>query len=272
MLVQGLKEYRDRVAIITGASSGLGEGFARMLAGRGARVVLVARRKALLDRIAGEIVAAGGSALALPCDVELRAEVDAAAAQVLERYGRIDLLINNAGYNNHTLFKDHDVADIEKMMRVNYLSVVYWTKAVLPAMRKQGAGWMVNLSSVAGKLGQPDEAAYAATKFAIAGLSESLAYEFDPLGIHVMCVHPAVVKTEMFTPEVMARMPAQAKRSFIDVETFCTAVLAALERGQYEVTVPRYVAIAYLIRLIAPGFFRKQTARMRLGVIPNLTT
>lgn len=270
--MQGLSDFQGRVAIVTGASSGIGAGLARMLARRGARVVLVARRRERLEEIAAEITAAGGTAMALACDVEQRAAVDAAAAAVIERFGRIDLLVNNAGYNRHVLFKDHDVADIERMMRVNYLSVVYWIKAALPAMRAQGSGWIVNLSSVAGRLGQPDEAAYAATKFAVAGLTESLSYELDPLGIHVLCVYPALVRTEMFDEETLARMPASILSNFVEVEPFCQGVLDALARGAYEVTVPRYVGFAYLVRLILPGTFRRQTAKLRLPVLPDLTT
>src|SRR5207247_6377619 len=127
-----------------------------------------------------------------------------------ERFGSVDLLVNDAGYGRHVLFKDHDAADIERMMRTNYLGVVWATKAVLPAMRARRRGWIVNISSVAGKLGQPDEAAYSASKFAVTGLSEGLSYELAPLGIHVMTVYPALVRTEMFTPEVMARMPRGA--------------------------------------------------------------
>jgi len=270
--MQGLSDFSNRVAIVTGASSGIGSGLARMLARRGARVVLVARRRERLEALAAEITASGGTALALPCDVEQRAEVEAATAAVVERFGRIDLLVNNAGYNRHVLFKDHDVADIERMMRVNYSSVVYWIKAALPAMRAQGSGWIVNLSSVAGKLGQPDEAAYAATKFAVAGLSESLTYELDPLGIHVLCVYPALVRTEMFGEEALARMPARVKANFIEVDQFCSSVLEALARGAYEVTVPRYIGFAYLVRLLLPSTFRRQTAKLRLPTLPDLTT
>ena len=258
--------------MVTGASSGIGAGLAQAMARRGARVALVARRRERLEQVAAGIEAEGGTALVLPCDVGRRDEVEATARAVVEQLGRIDVLVNNAGYNRHVLFKDHEVEDVERMMQVNYMSVVYWTKAALPAMRAQGSGWVVNLSSVAGKLGQPDEAAYAASKFAIAGLSESLSYEFDPLGIHVLCVHPALVRTEMFDDATMARLPAGVASSFISVEQFCAGVLDALARGAYEVTVPRHVGIVYLARLLLPSVFRRQTARFRLPRLPDLTS
>jgi len=190
---------------------------------------------------------------------------------VVERYGQVDLLVNNAGYGRHVLFKDHDVADIERMMRTNYLGTVYMTKAVLPAMRARGRGWIVNISSVAGRLGQPDEAAYSATKFAVTGLSEGLAFELTPLGIHVMVVYPALVRTEMFTPEVLARMPKQALRTFLEPPAFSRQVLRALERGQFEVTVPRYVGLVYAIRALLPALHRRIITRIRLPVLPDLT-
>jgi short-subunit dehydrogenase len=138
-------------------------------------------------------------------------------------------------------------------------------------MRSAGRGWIVNVSSVAGKLGQPDEAAYSATKFAVAGLSEALAYELAPLGIHVMTVYPALVRTEMFTPEVIARMPRGATGTFLEPPEFCRRVLHALERGRYEVTVPRYIGIAYAVRTLFPRLHRMMTARIRLPVLPDLT-
>jgi short-subunit dehydrogenase len=266
-----LTDYRDRVAIVTGASSGIGAGLARGLARRGARVALVARRRERLEELAREIAGQGGEALVLPCAVEHRDQVEAAAQTVRERFGRIDILVNNAGRGHHALFKDTDVADVEALMRVNYFGVVYWIKAVLPALRERREGWIVNVSSVAGKLGQPDESAYAATKFAVAGLSESLSYEFDPLGIHVLCVHPALVRTELFDEATLARMPERAKRTFIEVEPFCDEVFAALARGAYEVTIPRYVGIAYLMRVLAPGLLRRQTAKIRLPILGDLT-
>ena len=267
----GLTAYRDTVGIVTGASSGIGAQLARDLAARGMRVALLARRGDRLQALADAIGRAGGEALAVPCDVAERTQVESAVATVLARWGQVDLLVNNAGFGRHVLFKDHDVADIERMVRTNVLGVVYTTKAVLPAMRARRRGWIVNLSSVAGKLGQPDEAAYSGTKFAVAGLSEGLSYEFAPLGIHVMLVYPALVRTEMFTPEVLARMPPGSARSFLEPPEFSRRVLRALERGRYEVTVPRYIGIAYVIRQLLPSFYRRMTARLRLPVLPDLT-
>jgi len=266
----GLTDYNGTVGVVTGASSGIGAQLARELAARGMHVGLLARRTDRLEALAGEIRAAGGEAFALAADVGTRADVEAAIGAVVERHGRIDLLVNNAGYGRHVLFKDHDVADIERMMRVNYLGTVYATKAVLPPMRARRRGWIVNVSSVAGKLGQPDESAYSATKFAVAGLSEALQYEFAPFGIHVMTVYPALVRTEMFTPDVIARMPRAG--SFLEPPVFVRHVLRALERGRHEVTVPRYVGIAYAIRALFPTFHRRMTARIRLPVLPDLTT
>jgi short-subunit dehydrogenase len=267
----GLTDYRDTVGIVTGASSGIGERLARDLAARGMRVGLVARRTERLEAVAADIRAAGGDALALRCDVAEQADVDAAVAAVTDRWGRIDVLVNNAGYGRHVLFKDHDVADIERMVRTNVLGVVYGMKAVLPVMRGRGRGWIVNLSSVAGRLGQPDEAVYSMTKFAVTGLSEGASYELLPLGIHVMVVYPALVRTEMFTPEVVARMPAASKRSFLEPAEFSRQLLHALARGRHEVTIPRWVGIAYAIRELFPRFHRRMTARLRLPILPDLT-
>ena len=266
----GLADFRETVGIVTGASSGIGAQLARDLAARGMRVALLARRADRLGAVATEIRSAGGEAAVEVCDVAERSSVERAAGTVLDRWGRVDLLVNNAGYGRHVLFKDHDVADIERMMRTNYLGTVYATKAVLPTMHARRRGWIVNISSVAGKLGQPDEAAYSASKFAVTGLSEGLSYELAPLGIHVMTVHPALVRTEMFTPEVMARMPRGAERTFLEPPEFSRRVLRALERGRYEVTVPGYIGIAYVVRVLLPGLFRRMTARTRLPVLPDL--
>lgn len=268
----GLTDFRDRVAVVTGASSGIGAQLARDLAARGAHVALLARRADRLDALADELGRSGVTALPVVCDVSHRASVDAAMMAVIAKLGHVDLLINNAGFGTHVLFKDHDVDDIEQMVRTNVLGPIYTIKAVLPSMRARGHGWIVNLSSVAGKLGQPDETVYSATKFAVNGLSEGLSYELEPLGIHVMTVYPALVRTEMFNAAVLARMPERVMRTFLEPPAFTAQVLRALGRGAYEVTVPRYVTIAYLLRTVLPRVHRRMTARLRLPVLKDLTS
>ena len=264
--------FRELVAVVTGASSGIGAAIARDFALRGTRVALLARRVARLEALARDIERDGGEAFSVRCDVDDPAAVDAAVRQVINRYGSVDVLVNAAGYGRHVLFKDHPVDDVERMMRTNYLGAVYAVKAALPAMRAQGRGWIVNVASIAGRLAQPDEAVYSATKFAVAGLSEALAYELEPLGIRVLAVYPGLVRTEMITPAVLARMPGRVATTAIEPADVSRAVLRALERGRREVTVPGWMAMAYAVRALFPGLHQRMTARVRLPAIPDLTS
>ncbi|MCW5893093.1 MAG: SDR family NAD(P)-dependent oxidoreductase [bacterium] len=261
----GLSDLRDRVALVTGASSGIGEQLARDLVAGGAKVALVARRADRLEALAQALGAA--RTLVVPADVSDRAAVEGAVAATHAHFGRLDLLVNAAGYVRHRLFKDEDVDEFARMMTTNYLGVVWAIRAALPIMRAQGAGWIMNLSSVAGRLGQPDEGAYSATKFAVTGLSEALTLELGVLGIHVLVVYPALVRTEMFPPETLARMP---DRSFLEPAEFTRVVWRALARGAHEVTVPRWVGIAYLMRVVWPAMLRRQTAKLRFPKLPDL--
>ncbi|MFQ5515225.1 MAG: SDR family NAD(P)-dependent oxidoreductase [Myxococcota bacterium] len=265
----GLSEYRDRVAVVTGASSGIGAELARELGRRGSRVALVARRRERLEQLAGEIREAGGRASVHVCDVAERIEVAKAAEAVLAEWGAVDLLVNNAGYVRHVLFKNHDVDDIERMMRTNYLGAVYWIKAVLPQMSERGSGWIVNISSFAGIIPQPDEAAYAATKFALTGLSESIVYELEPLGIHVLAVHPVLVRTEMFSPEVIARMPPAGLKQFIEAPEFVRETVRALERGEHTLVVPRRFRAVHVLRTLFPRSVGRTIARVKLKALPD---
>lgn len=269
--MRGPIPFRELVAVVTGASSGIGERIARDLAARGTRVALVARRADRLEGIARHIERDGGHAFPVRCDVGDRAAVEAAVRQVVDRHGSVDLLVNAAGYGRHVLFRDHPVEDIERMTRTNWLGTVYAVKAVLPSMRAQRRGWIVNIASIAGRLAQPDEAAYSATKFAVAGLSEALAYELEPLGVRVLVVYPGLVRTEMITPAVLARLPERVGTTAIEPAEVSRVVLRALERGRREVTVPGWMAMAYAVRALFPGLHHRLTGRVRLPAIPDLT-
>src|SRR3990172_852160 len=198
-----LTSYHGVTALVTGASSGIGRLLALRLARAGARVGLVARREDRLRELVVEIVSAGGEAVALPCDVSDRQKVFDAARDALERLGGIDLLVNNAGYGRHRRFLDWDLDDMERMMRVNYLGALYWTKALLPQMVQRRRGWIIFVASVGGKLGVPEESAYVASKFALVGLSEALSIELEDEGVHVLTVCPAIVRTDFFDEEAL---------------------------------------------------------------------
>jgi short-subunit dehydrogenase len=259
-----LRSYRGLSALVTGASSGIGRGLALRFARRGARVALVARREAELRAVAAEIDAAGGASLVLPCDVSVPAQVAAAAARAQERFGGVDLLVNNAGYGHHRRFVDWDLEDMERVMRVNYLGTLYFTKALLPGMIARRRGWLVFVASVAGRIGVPEEAAYAASKFAMVGLAEALSLEVEDAGVHALTVCPGVVRTPFFDAEALARMSGYAKRNMVEPDELVDAIVAALAAGKRELTVPRSIGFAYALRALAPGLLRRGVRRTAL--------
>ncbi len=262
-----LSTYRDCRALVTGASSGIGRLLALRLAGRGARVGLVARRARELEALAREIRGAGGEAEALACDVAEREQVTACVARALERFGHIDLLVNNAGYGHHRPFLEWDLADMERVMRVNYLGALYFTKLLLPQMVERRRGWLVFMASVAGKIASPEESAYAASKFALLGLAEALSLEVEDAGVHVLSVCPGTIDTPFFDAEALRRMPPVARRSMVEPEQLVDAILRALAKGRRELTFPRAIATGYIVRALAPGFMRRQVKRFTTGAL-----
>lgn len=264
-MARTLTDYSGRIALITGASSGMGRLLAVRLAEKGADIVLVARRKSELDEVARQIEGLGRRTLVLPCDVADRTAVFAAAQAACAHFGKVDILVNNAGYGHHRTFLEWDLDDMERMMRVNYFGTLYWTKALLPQMVERRSGWIVVMASAAGKLGVPDESAYAASKFAQVGLAEALSYEVEDLGVHVLTVCPGAINTPFFDDEALRRMPAVAKRLMIEPEQVIDAVIQALAKGKYEVTVPRLIKSGYVVRVLAPGFMRRNTKRTTMG-------
>ena len=262
----GLTDVRGKVALVTGASSGIGEALARELARRGAKVALVARGQGRLETISNELTRAGLDARAFACDIRDPKLVESTATEVCDTWGEIELLINSAGYARHVLFVDHDSADIQEMMLTNYMGTVHWIKQVLPAMRRRRSGHIVNVSSFAGKIGQADEVAYSASKFAVTGLSAGLAQELAPMGIRVLCVYPTLVRTEMFTPEVMARMP-DAAGTFLEADDFARRTLRALAKGSREAIIPSQMKVPIILSALFPGWMGKMIGRVKLGAL-----
>ncbi len=186
-----------KVVVITGASSGLGEATARLLVAQGASVVLGARRADRIQALADELTGAGGTALAVATDVTDRDQVQHLVDATVQTYGRIDVLINNAGLMPHSPLERRKVDDWDQMIDVHLKGVLYGIAAALPYMKEQKAGHFINVSSVAGHKVRPGGVVYAATKHAVRVLTEGLRMEVKPYNIRTTVISPGAVATEL---------------------------------------------------------------------------
>lgn len=226
------KSVREKVVVITGASSGNGKAMALLLASKGARLVLAARRKELLEATAREAEDRGApEALAVPCDVTQREQVEAVAEAAIARFGRIDAWINNAGVIGWSLFEDTTEEEFRRSLEVNLMGSVYGAWAALPAMRRQGSGTIVNIASVAALVALPVGSAYSASKAALFAFGDSLRRELKGSGIRVCQVLPTGVNTAGFFHQRTRGFRLSRKVAFLmqDPETVARAVVRCLE-------------------------------------------
>lgn len=221
-----------RVAVITGASSGIGEATARELVRRGWKCVLLARRADQLESIAAEI---GGEWEA--CDVADREQVDEVAARVLERHPAIGLLVNNAGIGARGSFLDIDAERIEEVTAINYLGGVWCTRAFEPGLRAGRPSHVVNIASVAATVTFAPAGAYSASKHAQLAFSRSLTALLRGSGIQVHTILPGFVETEGF-PQRSKLRSRFLQRFVIEADDVARAILEAIEKGKLEVTIP----------------------------------
>jgi len=188
---------KDKVALVTGASSGIGEATALVLARAGARVAIAARRRERLDGVARRIADLRSESLVLEADVARVEAAESIVARTVERWGRIDVLVNNAGLMLLSPVDRAGVDDWRRMLDLNLLGLMVTTRAALPHMRRQKDGHVVNISSTAGRVANPDAAVYAATKFGVGAFSEALRREVYRDGIRVTLIEPGAVDTEL---------------------------------------------------------------------------
>ncbi|MBD1999140.1 SDR family NAD(P)-dependent oxidoreductase [Leptolyngbya sp. FACHB-541] len=186
-----------KVAIVTGASSGIGEATALALADVGATVAIAARRSDRLEALAKRILDQGGEVLSITADVSDEAQVKAMVQKTHAEYGRVDILVNNAGVMLLGMIDGANTEDWRRMININVLGLMYATHAVLPIMKAQGAGHIVNISSVAGRFANAGTGVYNATKWAVGAFSESLRKEVYQNNIRVTIIEPGLVATEL---------------------------------------------------------------------------
>ena len=226
-----MQSLNGRVVIITGASSGFGEHAARLFSREGCRVVLAARRQDRLDSLAGDLRSMGGDALPVVTDVTQHDQIQALVKTTIDRYGRIDILFNNAGFGRLDWLETLDpIQDIERQIAVDLLGVIWTARAVLPQMYLQRSGHIINMSSIAGWAAPPLYSIYSAAKFGIRGFTEALRREAVPMGIHVSAIYPGSSPTEFqrhmgenkakkrfSTPEWLRVTPEEVAQGVVDL-------------------------------------------------------
>ncbi len=246
-----MQPLRGKTVILTGASQGLGAVIARALAAAGAQLALAARSQEKLDAVARELEQQGSRVLSVPCDVTREPDRDALIGRTLDAFGRIDVLVNNAGVEEICAYAEQDPATVTRIIETNLLAPMLLTRAVLPLMLAQKYGCVVNIASLAGRTGMPYGAAYAGSKGGLAEWSISLAAELQGNGVTLSVICPGFVAgTGMF-----ARKQTQAPR-FLGTsqpEQVAAAVLRALSGGQMEIVVnPKPVRLLMALKALSP--------------------
>ena len=195
-----MSTLKDKVVLITGASSGFGAAAAKQFAQEGCKMILAARRIDRLEDVANQIYSRGGEALPVAVDVTQPAQIEALVKATVNHYARIDILFNNAGFGRLDWFEELDpVKDIQAQITVDLLGVIWTARAVLPQMYKQGSGHIINMSSLAGWAAPPLYTVYSAAKFGVRGFTEALRREAAPFGVKVSAIYPGSAATEFQT-------------------------------------------------------------------------
>jgi NADP-dependent 3-hydroxy acid dehydrogenase YdfG len=228
------KGIEGKAVVITGASSGLGEATARLLSSEGASVVLGARRLDRIESLAKELTGRGGKAVAVRTDVTDHEQVRLLVDTAVQAYGRIDVMLNNAGLMPHSPLERLKIDDWDRTIDVNIKGVLYGIAAALPHMKRQKSGHIINVSSVAGHKVRPRGAVYAASKHAVRVISEGLRMEVKPYNIRTTVISPGAVATELVEsitePDVRESVRTMTKEMALPAETFARMVAFAMSQ------------------------------------------
>ena len=258
-------DFKNKVVLITGTSSGIGKETAIEFAKLGANLILVARRKDKLEQVEDELKKFNVSTLVCTCDVSNKDQVKEMSKIVLEKFNSIDILVNNAGFAIYGSVSDLSIDEIESQMETNYFGMIYCIKNFLPSMLEKKSGHIVNVASVAASFGLPGIASYCASKFAMLGFSEGLKHELKDTGVGITVVSPIMVRTDFFDHPSFEKMPQYSPTS-LSSETVAKAILKAADSPRLEIIVPSVVRGAvwfkntfpYFINPILGKSFKKQ--------------
>lgn len=263
-------DFKNKVVLITGASSGIGKESAIEFAKLGANVILVSRTKEKLEQVADELKKFNVTILVCQCDVSKKDQVKEMSKTVLEKFDSVDILVNNAGFAIYGSVHDLSIDDIESQMETNYFGMVYCIKYFLPLMLEKKSGHIVNVASVAASFGLPGITSYCASKFAMLGFSEGLKHELKNSGVGITVVSPIMVRTNFFEHPSFEKMPKFFPTS-LSSKTVAKAILKAANSPRLEIIVPSLVRGAVWLKNTFPYFinpilgkaFKKQLDSMK---------
>jgi len=248
------EDFQGKVVVVTGASSGIGRETALAFGGAGARVALVARRRDVLDEIADEIGRGGGEALVASADVTNRSAVRAAMQQTRDRFGRVDVVVNNAGVLIPSPVATLERADLERMLEVNLFGALFVMQEAVHCMQQQtGGGTIVNVASLAGRRGVTPLGGYCASKFALVGLTEALRTELHGSAVHVSLVLPGVIETPMAHGSEHELEDLWPSRLNMPAAWVVWAIFAAARFRLVEISVPPGAATLEKLAALVPG-------------------
>lgn len=258
-------DLSSQVVLITGASAGIGAATARTLAQAGCQLALVARRREKLDELAQELRARHNSEVFVhPADMRDAAQVRGMVEAAVEHFERLDVLINNAGVLRMAPLLTMRLGEMQEQMDTNFWAVVHAVRAAAPLMARQGGGHIINVASGASRRGLPFMAVYAATKWALAGLTEGLRPELAAENIRFTTVYPGVIDTDMPRDVDRSRLPANYpnhSRSRLPVERVARAILRAVREKPVEVYVPWWLRCASWVCAACPGLVDRSIRR-----------
>jgi short-subunit dehydrogenase len=251
---------QGKVVMITGASSGIGATMAQAFAAKGAIPILTARSTQKLEQIAAQI---SGRNAVFTLDVTNFKQVEETVKQIVEQFGRIDILINNAGYGIFQTFVDAPIEQFEDMMNVNYMGIVRCTKVVLPFMQQAGSGHIVNIASMAGKIGTAKSTAYTATKHAVIGFTNSLRQELKGTGVSITAINPGPIHTPFFDrADPQGSYVKNMAWFMLKPEKVVREIIIAIERNTPEKNLPRIAGIGIKLSQLFPRTFDRIAYRM----------
>jgi short-subunit dehydrogenase len=251
--------FAGKVVVVTGASSGIGAAAARAFAAEGGHVVLAARSAGPLERLAGEIAAAGGRALAVPVDVAEPGAAERLLDRAASELGGVDVLVNNAGVNHRGAVAERTAEELAQIVAVNLTAPILLTRAALPHLQRRGGGAIVNVASLAGRVPLPHEATYSATKFGLRAFSFSLAEEIAGSTIRVAVVSPGPVDTGFIMSDLDHVPDLVFSQPMSTAEEIATLVLASAHDGRRERTPSRASSYMTTIGYLFPAFRARLT-------------